>query len=44
MKNTLFQLIKLVLGVGFIYNIFIGNIQNAILIGICIILMKENKI
>lgn len=44
MKNTLFQLIKLVLGIGFIYNIFTGNTQNAILIGICIILMKENKL
>lgn len=44
MKNILFIIIKLGLFVGFAYNIIKGNTQNAILIGICIILMKENKL
>jgi len=44
MKNLLFPIIKIVLSVGFVYNIIKGNTQNAILIGICIILLKDNKL
>ena len=41
--NLIFNLVKFGLAIAMTYNIIKGNIQMATFIGVCMILIKDNK-